>query len=592
VLKFYLAPTIQLRFHLLTNDGTFFLFSVFEDIEEKILVGDLNNKLAYSYMLICSLSHELYTPINHLLNSSDVLLSLCSSTDKKAREMREEAQLLQSTSQCLLIFVQNMLDFARYINKTLQMQTSHFKLKEVVLSTVDLFRIKAKRKRLKLEVLCPDYVLNSDFTKIQGLLQIFLDNAIKFTQSGGVSIKIGIGRTSEMIRFEIIDTGIGIDEEDLIKLADIMENPFSDIRTNGSAGIGIGFRVAQILLMYLSGGDSVVDFKSVRGQGTSITFEIRKDPKPIDNETLHTLQKSVTCSMPHQEKSKQFGVDRALLNVGNNMKKRFYSDDSFDKKKIVLSEGMEENLEGIDLAKTPAKKDLESSVHNVPRTHNSPQLIGSINRNRARKLVTATVCVKAIAQKNGSKMNTVHTEDFVGLSFPKVMKPDLVSSDDVDLEQLNLSMESKKVALVVDDDIFNAEFMQSFLEEFGFEVYISYDGELAIELCMKFLTWNKHIDIIFMDYSMANMNGDVCTRKLKASKFDSILDGTIIVGVTAHRDEKIKQRCLRYDMDSVEFKPFNKDKMQEILEKYRLLRTELDSSKKSRQEYIFEEKYI
>ena len=242
VLKFYLVATIQLRFHLLISEGSFFLFSVFEDIEEKILIGDLNNKLAYSYMLICSLSHELYTPINHLLNSSEVLLSLCQTDDKrkadnqqKAEAVREEALLLQGTSQCLLVFVQNMLDFARYINKSLAVQTTHFKLKEIVSGTVAMFRLKAKRKRLKLEVQCPDYVLNSDSAKIQGLLFIFLDNAIKYTHFGGISIKIGLGRTTEMIRFEIIDTGIGIDEDDLVKLADIMENPFSDIRTNGAA---------------------------------------------------------------------------------------------------------------------------------------------------------------------------------------------------------------------------------------------------------------------------------------------------------------------------------------------------------------------
>lgn len=568
MIKFYLDEAVQVRFHVMFNEEKFFLFTVFENIEEKILVGDLNNKLTYSYMLICSLSHELYTPINHLLNSSDILLDYCHKLDAQSSVgIREEVNLLQSTSQCLLIFVQNMLDFARYINKSLGMKACEFKLKEAVQSTVDLFKIKAKRKKLSLEVQCPDFIVKSDKTKVQGLLFIFLDNAIKYTHKGGIKVKVSRGRSQEHIRFEILDTGIGIDELDLNKLANIIENPFCDMRTTGAAGIGIGFRVSQVLMMYLSGGDVSFDVQSSRGQGTTISFDILKEAKPLDSEMIQTLQKTVTRSFPNLDEKSQFEIDRVLMTLAKGLKK------SLGKSSITNSPftGCPRNVRIRDsVPHLTSEKSTEQ--HNLPLTHRSPMLLNRVNTSRKRKLMTATIVVKACSPKAGDKISSrksILPDDYTG--FDKYKKLSKSHSSDHELDHMNKTLENKKVALVVDDDVFNAEFLQAHLESFGLEVYIAYDGELAIDLCMKFLTWNKRIDIIFMDYNMSTMNGDVCTRRLKSSRFDAIMDGTVIIGLTAHHDDRVKKDCLDAGMDLVEYKPFSKRQVKEILEKFSLL---------------------
>jgi CheY-like chemotaxis protein len=133
---------------------------------------------------------------------------------------------------------------------------------------------------------------------------------------------------------------------------------------------------------------------------------------------------------------------------------------------------------------------------------------------------------------------------------------------------------SIRSVLVVDDEVLNTELLQTMLVEWGFEVFTAYDGENAIEQCLSFLTFNKKVDIIFMDYSMPLMNGDVCTQKLRSSKFDPILKDTPIVGLTAHRDDKIANNCLSAGMTMIEYKPISFIKIQNILEKYHLLVTE------------------
>ena len=126
-------------------------------------------------------------------------------------------------------------------------------------------------------------------------------------------------------------------------------------------------------------------------------------------------------------------------------------------------------------------------------------------------------------------------------------------------------------ALVVDDEILNTEYLQTSLEFLGFEVYIAHDGDLAIDLCLKLLTFNKPIDLIFMDYSMPTLNGDECTRRLRKPMFDPILKNAKIVGVTAHFDPETKEKCLSSGMTIVEKKPFNYADLQRILKLFEFI---------------------
>ena len=148
-------------------------------------------------------------------------------------------------------------------------------------------------------------------------------------------------------------------------------------------------------------------------------------------------------------------------------------------------------------------------------------------------------------------------------------------------------------ALVIDDEILNTEYLEASLEFLGFEVFKAHDGDLAIDLCLKLLTFNKPIDIIFMDYSMPTMNGDECTRRLRKPMFDPILKNTKIVGVTAHFDHETKDRCIKSGMTIVEKKPFNYADLQRILKLFGFLTDKSKTSESkmsiSAQNIVFEE---
>ena len=128
----------------------------------------------------------------------------------------------------------------------------------------------------------------------------------------------------------------------------------------------------------------------------------------------------------------------------------------------------------------------------------------------------------------------------------------------------------KKVALVVDDEIMNTEIAKDIVARFGLEVFTASNGDLALEICYKFLSKKKRIDIIFMDYSMPGMRGDQVTATLRESRFLPILEGTPIIGLTAHNDSETKRKCLASGMNKVELKPFNVAKIKEILQEHKI----------------------
>lgn len=251
------------------------MYCVLENIEEKIIMGELNNKLNYSYLLICSLSHELFTPINHLVGHAESLCRYMDKTPSVPANVKEEATLLSSSSNLMIYLVQNILDFARYINKSLNVSIEPVNIKAEILAFMDLFAVKVKRKNIRLKVEIDESLeIETDREKMLGLLLVFVENSLRYTSTGGIDVVVKKGSSPRFVRFEIHDTGVGIGEDDLDKLANILRNPFENIQTNGAAGIGIGIRIAQVLLLQLSGGEMAIKIKSIKGAGTVIKYDI------------------------------------------------------------------------------------------------------------------------------------------------------------------------------------------------------------------------------------------------------------------------------------------------------------------------------
>src|SRR3990167_6056713 len=403
-LKFYSQGCIQLRFTILHSQGSYYMFTIFQNVESQMAMTDLNNKLNYSYLLICSLSHELFTPLNHLSISSDLLTEMLKNpstiTSEGFQKLAEEARNINLISQGMNYVIQNILDFAKYITRNLTISAKHHKISDILDKVNRMFTVKLQRKKLSYRTsLNVEDKIFTDEDKLIGLLYTFLDNAVKYTQYGGICLNVSESAYPGYLRFEIIDTGIGIDEEDLNKISTITENPYSDLTTRAAAGIGIGIRVAQVLIMYLAGGDILMDFTSKKGSGTTVTFEILKVSRDIDiNAVVLRPKKTVRAK---KEAAEVFDSQRAIILMANHAHRLFMN---LSKKRPMeehdLNETNKANLSLLSGRQSMMGINEESGLHAAEGSELQPKVRNL--KSKLMKVLTATIMVRSMRKGVGA----------------------------------------------------------------------------------------------------------------------------------------------------------------------------------------------
>lgn len=218
---------------------------------------------------ISNMSHEFRTPMNAILGYSEILRGKI--TDPKQSE--QLAKVVASAKQ-LLAILNRILDFSEFESGRQSLQESDFSFHRLLKLIVDEYHEKAEIKGLSFSALIDPFVpekLCGDATRLQHVLANLLDNALKFTATGSVRLRIKpiqINIYGVTLKFEIQDTGIGIETD---KLQTIFE-PFvqGDVSTTRAfGGTGMGLSISQKLVSMMGG---EIGVESQLGQGSNFWF--------------------------------------------------------------------------------------------------------------------------------------------------------------------------------------------------------------------------------------------------------------------------------------------------------------------------------
>ncbi|MDE7268332.1 MAG: response regulator, partial [Lachnospiraceae bacterium] len=217
---------------------------------------------------LANMSHEIRTPINAVMGMNEMVLREC-----KDENIREYAQNIDSASKNLLSLINDILDFSKIESGKMEIVEVPYHFSSLLNTVVNMIEIKARQKELAFHIevdeMMPDELLG-DEVRIRQVMVNILNNAVKYTREGSVSLKIAGEKTAEqklLLRIVVSDTGIGIREEDRDKLFQNFQR--LDIQKNRSVeGTGLGLALTNRLIAQMNG---MITVDSVYGAGSTFT---------------------------------------------------------------------------------------------------------------------------------------------------------------------------------------------------------------------------------------------------------------------------------------------------------------------------------
>lgn len=270
---------------------------------------------------LANMSHELRTPLNSILGMSESLMEQRRGLLNERQQI--SLQVIESSGRHLLELINDILDLSKIEAGMLEYYPQSIRVDEICKASLDFVKSQALKKSITLiynnEVSVSN--ISADPRRLKQILVNLLANAIKFTPDHGyVTLEVRTGPDQDRIQFSVIDTGIGIAPDDLVRLF----TPFVQVDSNLNRqfeGTGLGLALVQ-KLTDLHGGSVQVESEVSKGSRFTITLPLVKDmvaqQKSIDSSSeLPTREESEKTKLPAEEPLKGGVILLAEDNMAN-----------------------------------------------------------------------------------------------------------------------------------------------------------------------------------------------------------------------------------------------------------------------------------
>jgi two-component system, sensor histidine kinase and response regulator len=516
---------------------------------------------------LARMSHEIRTPMNGVMGMSELLQA----TELTPRQ-RHLSQTISHSAQALLQIINDILDFSKVEAGRLELEYIEFGLRETVEQAIEICAARAHAKGLELacdvELDVPNKV-RSDPMRLRQILINLVGNAIKFTDSGEVIARVKAVDGNNLLRFEVIDTGIGISED---AQADIF-NAFSQadsFTTRKYGGTGLGLAICRELTT-LMGGRIGVD--SVAGEGSIFWFEVPLEPVVEATPTFTRLPRMrlvglralvVEDNTSHREilakHLQSWGVEvvpvptskHALAILGTSEGPRF---------DFALLDDQMPGMSGIDLAKRIREDARLAALRLIMLT-----IRDNHDSNSDTVQLFAAILTKPL--RRSQLLNCV--------TRAMTSAPDALL-EDTGIRSVPTSASRTFVPkiLLVEDNPVNREVAVGMLESLGCVAHAAENGSIALDAIN-----NDSYDAVLMDCQMPVMDGLTATAELRRREQNGGGARLPIIALTANAMEGDRERCLAAGMDDFLSKPFSQQQLAALLKRWLALQVLPESERR------------
>jgi predicted ATPase/signal transduction histidine kinase/DNA-binding NarL/FixJ family response regulator len=259
---------------------------------------------------LANMSHELRSPLNAILGFAQILTR----SQRLDKDNQENVGIISRSGEHLLSLINQVLDLSKIEAGRTTLNENHFDFYRLLDDLEDMFHLKADDKRLQLlferDTSVPQY-LYTDELKVRQVLINLLNNALKFTEEGGITVRINsktietdLKQQRAVIEFAIEDTGPGIAPDELDELFTAFVQTATGKQSQEGTGLGLPISRKFVQLM---GGDIVVT--SEVGRGTTFQFQIHCQLSEATNIQKSAIGKQVIALAPNQPRYRILIVD-------------------------------------------------------------------------------------------------------------------------------------------------------------------------------------------------------------------------------------------------------------------------------------------